>query len=62
MSNQNSVIVMFLVLLVVALLEGNMLNTVMVITMGFVTLAIPHYGGERLRRFLRRLLLKDEGF
>ena len=61
MRNQNSVIIMFLVLLVVALLEGNILNIVMVITMGFVTLAIPHYGGERLRQFLRRLLLKDGG-
>ena len=60
MNNQNGVIVMFLVLLVVALLEGNMLNIVMVIIMGLVTLAIPHYGGKRLRQFLRRLLLKDE--
>ena len=56
---QNKAIAIYLALLIVALMIGEPVTAGFVIVMGSLVLAMHQYGGERLRKILRRLLLKE---
>lgn len=58
MSVQNEAIVAYLALLIVALMIGEPATAGFVILAGLLVLAMYQYGGERLRKILRELLLK----
>jgi len=59
METQNVVIATYLCLLIVALMMGEPITAVFVFFSGSLVLAMYQYGGDRLRKVLRRLLLTE---
>ena len=58
MRREHEIIVSFIVLLMLALMIDEAITATFIFICGALALAITQYGDEKIRRFLRRLLLK----